>query len=169
MLVIGITAAACSGGDDLSPTAALSNQSGQSGQQPSYHVSDCSPRPNTGTEHAAWDRNRPAYTLVLKKSTPLPTQFAPFADPNLTGGQLIVQYQDRNVGVVRTESDGFINSTGGHTTVATFAPDGALISTKEYAKGGDQPRPFDLMKTSYSGYFRISAVDGVTIPRPRPR
>lgn len=161
-LLIGLVA--CNGGDDEAPVASDNKVSPSSHAQESP-TTGCSPRKNNGTEDAEWSESSsaPDYTIALTDQFPLPPELKPLSDKDIGKGELIVQYQDRSIGVAYAEKSGQ-SSLDVTTTIATYDQQGKPLATKVYDERGKMPETFDLMEEYFSGYFQITAKKGIEIP-----
>ncbi|ACY19874.1 heat shock protein DnaJ domain protein [Gordonia bronchialis DSM 43247] len=179
VLVVGITAVACSGGGD-SGTAASGGDAGNgsTAAAPSSGDAGCEPSNNEYTSRAKWDGSRstaPSYEVALTRRIALPRSM-PWTDRVLGGTDYyrigdgfrinyrgLAQLQDRSIGVFQGPDPS--DASTPTAIVTTVSQDGAIVSTRDYA-GADAPLPagFDLARTTLAGYFRISAADGVSIP-----
>ncbi|GAA4741714.1 hypothetical protein [Gordonia alkaliphila] len=121
---------------------------------------------------------RPARAFLLEQAIDLPPAFdaltgletlstanTPYYFVSTTVG--LAQYQDKNVGVnLATPLKGWTRETV-RMNVAVLSRGGQLVSSNAYApdQASQIPKPFDLQqRTLTSGYYRIEAKDGVTIP-----
>lgn len=177
VLVVGITAVACSGGGDSGTTA--SGGAGNGSTAAASSSSDgCQPSNNEYTSRAEWDRSRstaPSYEVVLTRRIALPRSM-PWTD-RVRGGtdyyrigdgfrinyRGLAQFQDHAIGVFQGPDPS--DASTPTAIVTTVSQDGAIVSTRDYA-GADAPLPagFDLGRTTLAGYFHITATDGVSIP-----
>lgn len=194
VLVLVIVAASTggSGGDGSSSTAA--DRSGNSTKDGESHTDAAGNEFVCGRmdrkvlyngKGAAWPEGRfkdpdarPARAFLLENQYDLPPAF-----DGLTGLETLstantpyyfvstkvglAQYQDKNVGVnVATPLKGWTRETV-RMNVAVLSQDGQLVSSNAYVadQANEIPKPFDLQKDALSsGYYRIEAKDGVTIP-----
>lgn len=124
-----------------------------------------------------WSRaTTPGYSLLLTDQIHLPSQFAALKDQtygfgdhatapfSIDGG--LTQYQDKNVGILRGTSRKKLGGNDATMDLAIVSPDGALISQRTYTEDerSQIPKKFDLAKDFTTGYHRIEAEQGVTIP-----
>lgn len=116
---------------------------------------------------AAWlgSNSRPDYAVVVTHAFDVPSPLGPDiakvtdADTSNLG---INQYQDKSIGIHATyRPDRVVFQR--EAVVATYTPDGHLISTKKYPALGTPPA-FDLQISERTHYHQIVAVDGITIP-----
>lgn len=158
ILIVGITAVACSGGDDSTPTAAATqSEAPRSGGGPASST-ECELQPSSGALVARWRSSRPTNVIKLTQSFDIPAEIATTlrnGDPRIAAGtttNYLRQFQDKTIGVVVFGEDS--------ATMATYRPDGTLIGTRVYSQ---LPQAFDLSREPFSGYARIQAA-GVEIP-----
>ncbi|NMD95000.1 hypothetical protein HF877_06230 [Rhodococcus sp. BL-253-APC-6A1W] len=87
---------------------------------------------------------------------------ASFPAPN--GG--LVQYQDKSIGVIMPTSRTNLGTPNAQMDLAVVDQGGGVVSYTHYVErdGQELPDPFDLGNDQLSGYFRVGAVNGVTIP-----
>lgn len=165
ILVISVTAVACSGDSSTSPTA--SDGSSQSSTQTSGDSDQvCRPARGRAVWNAEWEKEkRPDYLLKLTAQTDLPSEVAQkLSNPRLASGlKFMTQYQDKTIGV------GEVNSTigGPAVYVAQYDADGALIKLHTIRQQSDttaMPTPFDQAEDISGGYMQVQAADGVEIP-----
>lgn len=138
-----------------------------------------------GGNNAAWPEgrfkeptSRPNRVFLLENQYALPPAFDALAGlETLSAANTpyyfvstkvgLAQYQDRNVGVnLAAPLKGWTRETV-RMNVAVLSRDGQLVSSNAYApdQASQAPKPFDLEKQALtSGYYRIEAKDGVTIP-----
>lgn len=176
ILVIGITAVACSGGSDPRPTAAP-NGSGQSTSVASGN-SACEPSNNASLSKARWRESlsaAPSRVIVLEKKIDLPNRY-PFGDSlgdvsYFALGQGfkvsyrgLAQFQDRSIGVFQGPDTDNLQTLS--ASVTTVGQDGTIISTRDYtlATAAQMPTGFDLARTPAVGYFHITTANGVQVP-----
>lgn len=165
VLVVGITAVACSGDDDepadIAAASAASQQAGESSSKHSRQELEAARIDSEGLKRAAWDTDDPSSTpdivIHLNTATALPTHVASiFQDADRKCGGVSIcridQFQDRTIGVY------------GKPQLARYNQDGMLIATTDYDNASDLPKPFDLAKDASKGYFQFGAADGVAIP-----
>ena len=177
ILLLVIAVAAVSGGDESGGESVTASSSSSSSSGGSSSASG-EVRPNSKISSTSWDKrdNRPTSALVLTKATQLPAQFDPELSQNdppcrsegyLGTGSGLVQYQDRNVGYVYAVSpEGSTSTREVSIEIAVLNPAGDLVSTNTYTYEnlGTGPQTFDLMKSKSSGYARVEAENGVSIP-----
>lgn len=175
VLVVGITAVACSGGGDSTPTAA-SNGSGQSTSTASGN-SSCQPESNTKLNLAYWKASRsstPSRVVVLRKKIDLPGQY-PFDDKLTVGVSYaalgpdfqvgfrgLTQFRDKSIAAFQGPDIDNLQATSAHVT--TISPEGSVLATNVYTIANRPPTGFDLAREGSSGYFRIAGANGVTVP-----
>ncbi|KJR05083.1 hypothetical protein [Gordonia sihwensis] len=168
LLVLIITLASCTGGGGDTPVAGDSAAPGSKRSGSGSSSATCDKAPSTVVEKAKWSRSGTpvtGYAVVLTSAhdvpSPIDTDLAA-VQANSTGFQgtrLLVQYQDKNIGLVWPGRD--------VTRVATFAPDGSQVSNKSYEGPRykvDLPLTFDLQQRDHAGYFHIVASDSIQIP-----
>lgn len=179
VLVVAVTAVACSGGSDDASTAA-SNSS--SGNPPGSSGSECGALSNSTLEYAKWKSRPPTRTIFLDKRIDLPTEFDRYTAYTKNIGapsEGLQQYQDRSIGVLVIGGDprgddlrefGNAPFADDTTTIAFVSPDGAVTGTRSFPAFGrvptDLPATSDLANDPVYGYFSVAAADGsgITVP-----
>lgn len=174
ILVVGITAVACSGGSDNGSTVATGSDAPAS----SAANAECAPADNDNLRTAAWgkDESAPSRVLVLDQRIALPHSM-PWTDRTRGGStysQLgdtfrvnyrgLTQFQDRTIGVFQGPDPSDASTPS--VIVTTVAQDGKIVGAPREYRGVEDTPPagFDLSRTTLSGYYRIAAAGGVQIP-----
>ena len=177
VLVVAVTAVACSGGGDSGTTASgdASTPNGRSSSAsglPSY--CNTANIENSDVEDAKWDDGSPIRSIVLDKAFDLPAEFdglSTYTDAVAGGG--LTQYQDHSIGVrydTKARGFGYMTPTDSVEYAAVVSPDGRAISVQR--KSADDNTPLnlppksDLANDPVYGYFSVAAADGsgITVP-----
>ncbi|OBA59250.1 hypothetical protein [Gordonia sp. 852002-10350_SCH5691597] len=180
VLVVAITAVACSGGGDDASTATSGDASTANGGSRSSSASSLPSYCNTANiensdvEDAKWDDGSPIRSIVLDKAFDLPAEFdglSTYTDAVAGGG--LTQYQDHSIGVrydTKARGFGYMTPTDSVEYAAVVSPDGRVISVQR--KSADDNTPLnlppksDLRNDPVYGYFSVAAADGsgITVP-----
>ncbi|GEE00377.1 hypothetical protein nbrc107696_08230 [Gordonia spumicola] len=163
ILVVAVTAVACSGSDGGSSTATDGAQKSSSQQRSSAQSSngECELQPSTGAVLTRWRGSRPTNLIKIHKQVPLPAEIGDRLAAGPGDGLIyesttyIRQYQDKTISVAIFDDD--------VTTMAFYRTDGTLVQTRKFAKDETLPPTFDLSEEPFTGYARVQA-DGVTLP-----
>ena len=171
VLVVVITAVSCTGGSsDVAngDNPASGADEGPESSAPSHADKvTCDLISTKLIGKAAWlgSNSRPDYAVVVTHAFDVPSPLGPDiakvtdADTSNLG---INQYQNKSIGIHATyRPDRVVFQR--EAVIATFTPDGRLISTKKYPALGTPPA-FDLQISERTHYHQIVAVDGITIP-----
>lgn len=184
LLVVVISAVACSGGDDNRSTSTVGADGSTTTAASGADDYTCWVDDREKLGNAAWlddwtanGRKQPHRVLVLTKAIDLPAQFASLAaDTDSRGSGIfpdrgwptpanrLVQFQDKNVGVVAEPKVDRRWSEVAY--LAIVDQDGKIVSTAEYTQKNkyDFPQQFDRAEKAAYGYYRVEASDGITIP-----
>ena len=177
VLVVAITAVACSGGGDDASTATSGDASTPNGGSRSASAlpSYCSTNiENSDLEDAEWDDGSPIRSIVLDKAFDLPAEFdglSTYTDAVAGGG--LTQYQDHSIGVrydTKTRGFGYMTPTDSVEYAAVVGPDGRVVSVQSKSAGDNTPLTLppesDLRSDPVYGYFSVAAADGsgITVP-----
>ncbi|MBS4103071.1 MULTISPECIES: hypothetical protein [Mycobacteriales] len=166
VLVISVTAVACTSSDGGSSPTASDGASQSSAQTSGDSDEVCRAVRGRAVWRAEWEKEkRPEYLLKLTAQTDLPSQVTPkLSSPSVTSSiERMVQYQDKTIGVGEID----VPIGGPPVYVAQYGPDGALIKLHTIRQQSDttaMPTPFDQAEDISGGYMQVQASDGIDIP-----
>ncbi|GAC78790.1 hypothetical protein SAMN04488550_2918 [Gordonia malaquae] len=174
LLVLVITVASCTGGSADTTVAGDDTNRSNSGEAGDSNAGKCWRVDNTDLPSAAFkdksDRKwQPRWVVMLTEAYDLPSSFAGMATTDWSGGRVsavfstpyegLTQFQDKNVGVawpgVSREND----------ILAVVDPSGKVVAEYSEADASRAPKQFSLAKPQSSGFYRVEARDGLSIPQ----